>query len=198
MEETNRKKSNKLGYILGIIIICVACGLIARGIQLMVKEENTINTTEEVVDSVQKIDKNISEEEALAIGNELWQFAFDLYWDGKCELSREEIRSKFAENAIFLAPEPVSIMGYDKFTHANQENCQGEGREKLHHYKKTTLEYTMALDYELDFVAYTELCAEDICTEDSETVETIDGNFYISKTKDGWIITQYYLPILPE
>ncbi|MBP5678531.1 MAG: hypothetical protein J6X28_01725 [Bacilli bacterium] len=193
-ENTNKEKKKNGEKILIAIIMVLACISIVGGILLNSKQKET----EPVEQAEASSNQNISEEEAIQIGTELWEFAFDQYWDGKCDLSREEVRSKFAKDTMILAPEPVSILNFDDFIHDNQEECKGAGREKLHHYKKTTLQFSRQSETEIDFIAVTELCGEDTCSESSETVETIDMDFYIAKENGEYVIFHYYLPVLPE
>ena len=173
--------------------------MIATGLYLNHSTKETpVPEEESDTKNVPKIGRTLSEEEALEIGYDLWNFAFNIYWDGTCDITPQEINSKIWDDANILAPSPVDIINLQTFLHPNGEDCHGVGRDKLHHYKKTTLEYRGQLDNEIDFVAYTELCQETICTEDSETVKTIDGDFYVSPKDDGWALYRFYLPVLPE
>ena len=144
----------------------------------------------------------LSNEEALALGNELWNYAIDAYWGHEtvwkrhnetneyggqsivCDTIKEEVKTKFSPNFTYTTYlcDNDSCISNDLNIFLMGE-CQGAQRGGNINYKGMTLDVK---NIEENKITY------------STTVTYTDGtkvkDFVIEKINDNWLIETFYLP----
>ncbi len=154
-----------------------------------------------------------NEEEVLALGNRLWQYAFDAYWGREtawkkhlsegvnqygqkyyvCDIKREKILTKYTTD--------FTMEGCNRencYTSKKEEflpyDCNGGGRGSIQTYKNTTLRIDQIDEDTITYITTSEYCGGSFCHETKETVKTIEKPFIIKKVNEEWLIHYFYLP----
>ena len=176
------KKNNKI-----IIIILVSAIIIVMGGGYLIYKNSVLknNYTETPKDyskddTVNNTDNNNNEntnsnattsynqEEILALGNELWLYAYETFWgynpvknnSGEiCKTSSEEVRKKYTTDAK-ISPLPSEdgsneyIITTDKYIEYFKKMCDGSGgRGGNQFYKDTTLAISDVQEDKITFIA---------------------------------------------
>ncbi len=208
-------KSNKGLIALVVILLVAVLGLTSYIVydKVLSKEKEEKEKVEEIVEK-----DLLSEEEALSIGNELWEYAHRTYWGGEpvwkshdgevneyggrpiiCDTTKEEVKQKYTKDVeIFMDDvsssneEDTLKLSIDEFIPSNA--CSGAGRGGLQNYKETNLSVKEIKEDEIIFIATSEYCGSSFCHESTETVKELKKDFIIQKENDKWLIASFYLP----
>ncbi len=189
------KKKINIKIILLIIllmIICLVAGIfIGKKIYGNKEEKNTNNTEEKEKTTKSNI---MSEESALALGNELWEYTYNIYWKGTCDTTYEEVKKHFTEDVSITAAPPMNSYTLSDFIGENKSYCNGAGRGAAQDYKLTTLKTDVIEENKISFIATSEFCGGSFCHDTQETVKTVEKPFVIKKIDGQWLIQSFYLP----
>lgn len=205
MGTEEKKKNTKMIEITVLIIILLfvfmgigyAIGSIKTSNLLNDKIEENNKIIEESVAAEEEFistEKTMSESEALDLGNNLWQYAYDIYWKGTCTTTKEEVKSHFTDDVTISAPEPINSYDFSEYIGESTNSCEGGGRGSLQDYKTTTLKVDIIEEDEISFIATSEFCGGSFCNETQDTVKTIEKPFILKKVYDEWLIQSFYLP----
>lgn len=150
-----------------------------------------------------------NQEEILALGNELWLYAYETFWGYDpvkksfseiCKTSSEEVRKKYTGDAkISHFPSEDNndkhLITADEYIEYFKRMCDGSGgRGADQFYKNTTLAISDVQEDKITFVATSSYCDSSFCNNSSETVKERKRNFVIKKQNGNWLIDEFYLP----
>ena len=200
-EENQTRKSN--GLLVTILVVALLVSFASLGYALGAMK--TAESLKKEIDKIEEKNKNekeetertvntLSEEEALKLGNERWQFAYKTYWEGNCEYSIDEIKENYADDVSLTAPEPMNSYTMEEYIGQTNSGCAGAGRGGLQDYKETNLKVDKITENEITFIATSEFCGGSFCHEAQETVKTVEKPFVIKKVNGKWVIQSFYLP----
>ena len=206
----NEKKNNK-SLIIIIILVIMVLGLgsyIAYDKLLSNNVENNEKNSTET-----SVQKTISEEEALKIGNELWKYAINTVWGTEsvwkrhyseeneygakeiiCDTTVEEVKKKYSSD--FKSEWCCGDDGqatYNTLDEFVSRKCEGIQRGSHTGYKNTTLTVKEIQEYKIVFTAistYEPTAGDDPGT----TVKNVEKDFVIVKQNNDWVISYFYLP----
>ncbi len=207
--ETKKKGGSTFAIILIIIALCLcgAGGYLTYKDMTTKKEANTPNeTTEEEETTTEEVtDSKLTDEEALKIGNELWEYARTTYWGGEpawpthegekneaggipveCDTTKEEVLKKYASDFKYkyLAQGSTEDVMEDTIDNFVPADCGSAGaRGSLSTYEKTELSIGTIEEDKITFKAASTY-SNGLITED----------FIIVKDNDNWLIQQFFLP----
>lgn len=194
VESTNKNTGLKVTIVILAILVLGLSGFIAydkvlKDIINPVKEDsNKIKITNDEKENI------ISEEEALKIGNELWNYAYGTMWndndiwekhigeDGRsivCGKSIEQVKSRFTTN--------YKIQGRDLGDGSPDleiPDCNSGNRGAIQTYIDTTLAVSNIADDEIKYNA----------TSTYTYNESTSKDFIIKKVNNEWLISYFYLP----
>lgn len=200
-----------LGILIGIII---GAGSLFLYNKFYIEKNNSIKKeTEEKKETKKEIkesDNLLSENEALKVGNELWQYAFNTSWgktfkpDLELITNYEEVKSYFTDD--FYANNSFSETNYefDEFFGIvkNQDGSiysYAGSRGGDQQYLDTKLLIKNNSQNEIIFKAISNYCDGSIYDDSSECAskkisETKEQEFVIKKIDNEWKIKYFYLP----
>ena len=205
-----------LVVILGLIFyICYDKGLILNNKE-EVEKENTETDNEESKEIKNTINK-LTEQEALALGKEMWKYAYSTYWGTEptwkthlgdkneyggvqkiCDTTIEEVKQKYTSD--FKAREHCSLEDksqcledtVDEFIGSNP--CGGHARGGDQFHKETNLEIKSIEENKIIFKAISSYCDTSFCQDYTNITHHVEDEFIITKQNDTWLISYFYLP----
>lgn len=214
MEE--KKKNNSIFIVLTIIlfILVIALGsyiiydkiILNKNSNTTTEEKNNAtendNTTTENDNTTTEKENTLNEGEALALGNELWKYAYSTYWGNEpawtshteqhelvCDTTTDEIKQKYTTD--FIATVMNNSYSIDDFI--SPIPCSsGRGGDQF--YKDTYLEIKNIAENEITYTAISRYCATNFCQGSNEIAEESKHDFIIKKQNDNWLISNFYLP----
>lgn len=230
MEENQVKKNNSKGLYAIIVILSIA--VIGMGLFIMYdkgvifskttsitkNDNNVINNNEK--ETTEQIVNKLSEEEAMKIGQELWNYAYHTYWGGEptwskhlsetpneygakyyiCDTTVDEVKAKYTSDfkSEFCYSDGSTCYDYkiDEFINTNDgyQPCDGAQRGGIQTYKETTLTVSDIQSDKIVFTANSAYCSTSFCRESKDTEKEIKKDFIIKKVNDSWLISYFYLP----
>lgn len=212
MDKKKEKKGSVILVTVLIVILLVAVGLgsFLAGANYMASK--SLEKEKEVKQETATEEKSnvLSDNEALKLGNELWEYAYSSYWGGKpawkshegevneaggkpivCDTTAEEVKKKYTKDFKYSG-ETSEIGGLDEFV--SEVNCIGAARGADQLYKTTTLAIKKIEENKIVFDAISEYCGSSFCQESKETKKKVIMDFEIVKEQDQWLINSFYLP----
>lgn len=150
------------------------------------------------------ITNKMSNDEALAIGNKLWTYAYDAYWGNEavwkrhtgeaneyggrpiiCDTTINDVKASFNSNFSY---EMVTCQTNNCLsTNLNaflQGQCQGAGRGSKQDYQSTTLSIKNIEENKITFTA----------TSTYSSSSTLNKDFIIEKNNSNWLISYFFIP----
>ena len=167
------------------------------------KVEETETKENEIVDEP-TINK-LTDEEAFALGKEMWEYAYSSFWGGlawekmekgdvsKCKESLAKIKQKFASDfkgKESCAQEPCAEKTIDEFLPL--EKCESDRGGNIS-YKETKLALKSVEANKIVLTATSTYCNPE-CSIPEATLNPKEEEFIITKQNDTWLISYFYLP----
>ena len=176
----------------------------------IVDETNTQSSTGVEENSnigvVEPTGSTMTKEGALALGNELWNYATATYWGDEsvwkkhtetdangrevvvCDTSREEVMTKFTSDFIGKAPKYKYYL--DDFIPKN--GCAAGMRGANRNYLRADISIKQidenAITYDVTYIC----CADDSCSGlDGEAIKKFSRSFIITRVNNRWLIHYY-------
>jgi hypothetical protein len=220
MDNQNKKIRGLIIIVIILVVLIVTLGGYIFYDKLMSKEDtknniensNKNNNNDKVEKEEEKL---ISENEALSIGNELWEYAYSTYWGIEpaweshtsdtvdqygghpivCDSTIEQVKQKYASDfKAQSCSDDSTCTNYTIDDFIPELQCEGHGRGGLQSYKGTKLTVKDIQADKIIFIATSTYCESGFCDESSDTLNEIKKDFVIKKQNDNWIIAYFYLP----
>ena len=203
----------------GLITVIIILVVFVLGLVGYIVYEKVLAPTSDVEvkdgENIENEKSALSHGDALALGNELWEYAYSAFWGNEpawststgevneaggqpivCDTTLEEVKKKFSKDfeAEFCYSDgsECSKMKIDEFI--NENSCGRAGRGGLQDYKETNLKVGTIQESEIIFTAISEYCGSSFCHDSDETVRTVSKDFIITKENGEWLIKNFYLP----
>lgn len=169
----------------------------------------------EVEDGSQTVKNEMSVAEAMALGQELWNYAYGTYWSDKdvwkrhseqsigspivCDTTADEVKAKYttdfkAESCPTDGTVSVTDCAIYNVSEFTQNSCYGSGRGALQNYMNTTLNVGTISEDEITFVATSNYCDSSFCHNGQVVSSTVTKDFVVKKVNGEWLISYFYLP----
>ena len=206
-EETPKKKGNGSSVVIIIILLLIIGGLggfiFANKDNLFSKDKDKTEEKDKKKEKEEKKETKLSEKEALSIGQELWDYAYDTFWGGekvwkkdsnnKCSTTVEEVKAKYAKDFKITDPS-YNYSSLDEYV----KECGAGARGAIQTYKETKLNVKSIEEDKITFTATSSYCSNSFCNDYPDKPNKIekeeDHDFIIVKENDNWLIQTYRLP----
>lgn len=219
-EKSNKSKSNIIIAILLILVIGMTSYIAydkgfnkAKENLNENKTENNENQKVENNENDNTINNTMSNEEAINLGKQLWNYAYGSYWGSEnvwkthtatnqyggtsiiCDTTQEEIKAKYTTDfkADSCLSDETSCTSYDIDSFIALD-CNGAGRGAIQTYMETNLSIKTIEENEIIFIATSTYCNSSLCQEGKNVAKTINKEFIIKKVNNEWLISYFYLP----
>ncbi len=228
MDEFNQKKRTSKGLIalIGVLSLSVVgMGtyiaydkgyIFGKDTHSSSESDDTTKKTEEVTDNSKVQKEDISISEAIELGQNLWEYAYDTFW-GKdtvwkrhtipgemgspivCDTTANEVKVKFTSDfKATSCPTDGTVTGVECATLTLDDftsfGCNSPGRGAIQTYIDTTLSVSNISEDEITFVATSNYCNSSWCSNGKVVSSTVSKDFVIKKVNGNWLISNFYIP----
>ncbi len=216
MQNKKYDKNNLIIVLLLVIIVllCISLFVIVKDKFLTSKNDNEVVDKGKAIINTEEVE--ITKEEALKIGKELYDYADKAYYGGSevwpshfvknengegqtkvCDTTAEEVKQKFSKDFKFEQfldnSESSNYSGnLDEFIHKTDASTCGElTRGTLQNYLNSEISDPEIKENKVTFKATTNYCSSSFCHEGKEIDHSLVKDFIIIKINGEWYIEYF-------